>query len=526
MDPGQEEGPSAEELLGLLNGGSADNEERPPPPRASCSSASNEDVDGGTGSAANAAAVPAIATQPQHHPWVPGSPSGPLLLDQRGELSSSPSDDGRNGDSNGGDRSVDDEAQVEDQLPEDSLAVAAHQDADHPAASARKRYCRFPGCDRVVKSQGHCQKHGARAKRCRVPGCDKQAQGTHDGMCKRHWKEVHFPDPALLEASAGLLGLPPSDPRAAQLLQVAQRTANPEAAAAIGPGPELAVNMATAVGVHPYPAAHSESVPVGYGLSNRQLATPIGESVYDSIIPQSVGYRPGLLPVPKAPPNKPGAAPATGTADTDSVKPGPGAAPADVSGIGSLIYAAATPAATAAGSSNSSPAVPTMPLVAFLRRGQSREVGWHRQQERLARGLLPIASLATQLESWERQLVRPESHRTMIRPEDALHNHSSPFPPLYVPSWLAGSRPGAGRDPSTQWSYPQRGVSRCVPVCRRSECSVRPRPVPHVRPSSPAHSQNTNTHRPSARLGAGEELPPRIGQHGVLPSRRGRTQEA
>ena len=45
--------------------------------------------------------------------------------------------------------------------------------------------CRFPGCTKVIKSQGHCQKHGARAKRCKVPGCEKQAQGTHDGMCKR-----------------------------------------------------------------------------------------------------------------------------------------------------------------------------------------------------------------------------------------------------------------------------------------------------------------------------------------------------
>eukprot|EP00977_Amphora_coffeiformis_P003066 scaffold578_cov167-Amphora_coffeaeformis.AAC.13 len=57
-----------------------------------------------------------------------------------------------------------------------------------------KRMCRFPGCTKVIKSQGHCQRHGARAKRCRVEGCDKQAQGTHDGMCKRHWKAQNFPE--------------------------------------------------------------------------------------------------------------------------------------------------------------------------------------------------------------------------------------------------------------------------------------------------------------------------------------------
>lgn len=56
------------------------------------------------------------------------------------------------------------------------------------SAAKLKRMCRFPGCTKVIKSQGHCQRHGARAKRCRVEGCEKQAQGTHDGMCKRHWK--------------------------------------------------------------------------------------------------------------------------------------------------------------------------------------------------------------------------------------------------------------------------------------------------------------------------------------------------
>jgi hypothetical protein len=25
-------------------------------------------------------------------------------------------------------------------------------------------------------------------------GCEKQAQGTHDGMCKRHWKSINFPE--------------------------------------------------------------------------------------------------------------------------------------------------------------------------------------------------------------------------------------------------------------------------------------------------------------------------------------------
>lgn len=49
----------------------------------------------------------------------------------------------------------------------------------------RKRLCRHPGCTRVIKSQGHCQRHGAKAKRCKVDGCEKQAQGTHDGKKRK-----------------------------------------------------------------------------------------------------------------------------------------------------------------------------------------------------------------------------------------------------------------------------------------------------------------------------------------------------
>ena len=106
--------------------------------------------------------------------------------------------------------------------------VPAHVAAD--AVAKKKRLCRYPGCVKVIKSQGHCQRHGAKAKRCKVEGCDKQAQGTHDGkellflllfpiisilfrpvlfvlsfvnllvcsltsgMCKRHWKAANFPE--------------------------------------------------------------------------------------------------------------------------------------------------------------------------------------------------------------------------------------------------------------------------------------------------------------------------------------------
>ena len=50
-----------------------------------------------------------------------------------------------------------------------------------PAERKKSKTCKFPGCNKSIKSQGHCQKHGAKPKRCRVAGCEKQAQGTHDG---------------------------------------------------------------------------------------------------------------------------------------------------------------------------------------------------------------------------------------------------------------------------------------------------------------------------------------------------------
>jgi hypothetical protein len=57
----------------------------------------------------------------------------------------------------------------------------------------KKRLCRYPECTRRIRSQGHCQRHGGKGKRCKVEGCDKEAQGTHDGMCRRHWKTIHCP---------------------------------------------------------------------------------------------------------------------------------------------------------------------------------------------------------------------------------------------------------------------------------------------------------------------------------------------
>ena len=61
-----------------------------------------------------------------------------------------------------------------------SPTVAGKADAKKPVAK-KKRICKFPGCTKTVKAQGHCQRHGAKTKRCKVPDCTSQAQGSHDG---------------------------------------------------------------------------------------------------------------------------------------------------------------------------------------------------------------------------------------------------------------------------------------------------------------------------------------------------------
>ena len=106
---------------------------------------------------------------------------------------------------------------------------------------------------------------------------------------------------------------------------------------------------------------------------------PEGESVYDLIIPQSIAFRPSSSVQPVAVAVAAAAAAAAGEAPDPWVPPPP--PPAVVS--------------------------PTelMPLVAFLRDNAVKPAGWHRNEERRARGVRPVPSLSCQLEAWERQLV-------------------------------------------------------------------------------------------------------------------------
>ena len=63
-----------------------------------------------------------------------------------------------------------------------AAAAAAEKLGAHGAkVKHKRRFCRIDGCERIVKSQGLCQRHGAKPRLCKVATCEKQAQGNFDG---------------------------------------------------------------------------------------------------------------------------------------------------------------------------------------------------------------------------------------------------------------------------------------------------------------------------------------------------------
>lgn len=92
-----------------------------------------------------------------------------------------------------------------------------------------------------------------------------------------------------------------------------------------------------------------------------------GQSVYDVIIPASVAWK-----VPKK-----------GNAAGEIVA-------SDFAGVATMAAMSEMP---------SDP----MPLIAHLKGNLHLEAGWHRNQERLARGMRPAKSASAQFETWERQ---------------------------------------------------------------------------------------------------------------------------
>ena len=177
--------------------------------------------------------------------------------------------------------------------------------ADYPRK--KKRVCKISGCSRSVKAQGHCQKHGAKIKRCKAPGCNSQAQGSHEGYCKRHWQER----------------LDPEDPR--------KKTKKKKE-------------------------------------EEQTACEPFGSSVYDYIVPASFAWKTEMSGRVKSP-IKEDALEGGGMADQEDKH------------------------------------IELIPILKHLVENESLDPGWHRTNERLARGIHPPKSLSTQLESWEKQLA-------------------------------------------------------------------------------------------------------------------------
>lgn len=360
----------------------------------------------------------------------------------------------------------------------------------------RRRSCRFPGCDRVIKSQGHCQRHGARAKRCRFPGgCDKQAQGTHDGLCKRHWRAIMYcpeqeeEDDDDEEEDSDEPENPNNDEEERHGIGNTTTLRQQQGGAAIGA------------------TFHPKSAP--QKRRRRRHPVPQGDSVYDAVVPQSIAFRPATaaasllhhggattttttgntttfstrttmdsnnnitntnhnrqqqqqnttqdeIPTPSLVPgafphnnntfsNNSGFVveeyghPLSGTTTSAALSPdknnmegvvrldsagmdddtaannnihnnhfGKGEQPSTTRQQSSLDFVRTTTNLDPWDVPGPPDGVAVMPLVLFLRQHAHQDAGWHRNQERRARGVHPVPSLSSQLEPWERQLALVE----------------------------------------------------------------------------------------------------------------------
>ena len=212
-----------------------------------------------------------------------------------------------------------------------------------------------------------------------MEGCEKQAQGTHNGMCKRHWRAVHFPD------------------------QVAAKN----------------------------DAARKKEM-------EEQPPPPHGESVYDNVLPASIAYRPSSISSShqqQQSSSSSAAAASHQSTQTEKnfhsngfsaiatpmrvdIKNTSGENGEGLSGPFSSSSAKKPQPSNnnnnninnnSSSSNPSASIVSAMPLVNFLRDGAlHNDVGWHRQAERRARGIFPCSSLSIQLEPWEKQLALVE----------------------------------------------------------------------------------------------------------------------
>jgi hypothetical protein len=188
--------------------------------------------------------------------------------------------------------------------PKHKLVISPPHSIEKDKPKHKRRYCRIEGCNKVVKSQGLCQRHGAKPCLCKIKGCTKQAQGSYEGMCKTHFKHCN-----LKQDDSKVTATTRKEP-----------------------------------------------------IRLEEASKPSGESVYDRIIPESLAW----------------------SADKGTA----------------------------------------MPLIEHLKEGfiQQRPRGWHRNDERHARGLAATNNPTEQLKDWERQLVWSEICLLSGSPQASFHH--------------------------------------------------------------------------------------------------------
>ena len=231
-----------------------------------------------------------------------------------------------------------------------------------PPTKHKRRFCKVEGCERIVKSQGLCQRHGAKPCKCRVPGCGKQAQGNFNGMCKAHFRQLP-PGEMMMEGSTTTAAASSSPTTSPKRKPMVCKTIVPDSPSLAGmplvaaPGCELQgsnleAQKATTAGERKKgkgtkataSTLTSTATLTTTATASLQVLSPKEGTTFDKTIPASIAW------------------------DPQSGAP--------------------------------------MPLIALLKSGydDQKGFGWHRTEERISRSLV-AASTHSPLEPWEMELL-------------------------------------------------------------------------------------------------------------------------
>jgi hypothetical protein len=265
-----------------------------------------------------------------------------------------------------------------------------HQPAK--AVKHKRRYCGIPGCRSIVKSQGVCQRHGAKPRKCRVETCAKQAQGNFGGMCKVHYK-------ASVRSGA-----------AASAISEASASGQGPAGSSSGEDQDFR-------DVHQPLLVHNFS----NGALHGEASTGLGECISDDARPSSssASGRSSPPPIPSV---------------YDSVLPA------------SLAWRMNGPKRRGASEDGNHS---DMPFVEFLKtNGSHLPGGWHRRQERHARGYPLTSASIPEWDDWERELIWTE---LLLVTGAAASSDDRPDATTDLLAHAWGCRPGFHAEFIAQW---------------------------------------------------------------------------